>query len=252
MSGRLAGKTALVTGAGRGIGRAIAVRLAGEGALVAAIDRDISDETVADIDAAGGSAFALQADISKTSEIASMFERLGQELAERGTPTLDILVNNAGISGRADISALTETLFDRVFDTNVKGMLFVTQNALSLMPDGGRIINLSSVSSHNAYPATIAYAATKAAVDSITLSLAAGLGGRGITVNAVAPGAVRTGFDGRDLAYGPERTAQLAALAALGRVGEPDDIARVVAFLASEDAGWITGERIRATGGMRL
>jgi 3-oxoacyl-[acyl-carrier protein] reductase len=180
-----------------------------------------------------------------------MFEQLEHALAERGAVGLDILVNNAGISAFADISALTETVFDSTFDTNVKGVLFVTQHALSLMPDGGRIINVSSMVSHNAYPGSVAYAASKAAVDSITLSLAAGLGGRGITVNAVAPGATRTDFLAA-LNDNPGRMAALEAGAALGRIGEPEDIARIVEFLASDDAGWITGERIRASGGMHL
>ncbi len=254
MSGRLAGRTALVTGAGRGIGRAIAAGLAREGALVAANyrrSRDEAETLVHDIEAAGGAAFALQADVGKTSDLASMFEQLKHALAERGAVGLDILVNNAGISAFADISALTETVFDSTFDTNVKGVLFVTQHALSLMPDGGRIINVSSMVSHNAYPGSVAYAASKAAVDSITLSLAAGLGGRGITVNAVAPGATRTDFlVARNV--NPERMAALEDGAALGRIGEPEDIARIVVFLASDDAGWITGERIRASGGMHL
>jgi NAD(P)-dependent dehydrogenase (short-subunit alcohol dehydrogenase family) len=233
------GLVAIVTGGASGIGAATAELLGQRGAAVAVLDRDIATLPTQP-------ALALQCDVTATAvvdhAVGAVADRLG---------AIDILVNNAGISAFADISALTETVFDSTFDTNVKGVLFVTQHALPLMPDGGRIVNVSSMVSDNAYPGSVAYAASKAAVDSITLSLAAGLGGRGITVNAVAPGATRTDFLAA-LNDNPERMAALEDGAALGRIGEPEDIARIVVFLASDDAGWITGERIRASGGMHL
>jgi 3-oxoacyl-[acyl-carrier protein] reductase len=254
LSNRLNGKTALVTGASRGIGRQIALKLAGEGALVAAHYGKTKDGALAvvkDIEAAGGRAFAIGADVGDITQIAAMFEGLGRELTARGANGLDILVNNAGVGAAGDVSSTTEQDFDRVFDTNVKGLLFVTQHAMPLLRDGGRIINLSSMVGHNAYPGAIAYAASKAAVDSMTLSLAAGLGPRGITVNAVAPGATKTDF----IAFLMDNEPMIRALeaqTALGRLGVAEDIAGVVCFLASDEARWITGERIRASGGMQL
>lgn len=251
---KLEGRTALITGASRGIGRAIALRLARDGALVAVHygSRDAqAREVVAEIEAAGGRAFALGADLRDGAAIARMFEDLDRELAARGETGLDILVNNAGIGGIGSMSETDEALFDDLFAVNVKGLFFVTKHALPRLRDGGRVINLSSMVSKNAYPGFIAYAATKAAVDSISLSLAAELGSRGITVNAIAPGATATDFIG-PLADNQELMAALEAGAALKRIGQAEDIADVVAFLVSDDGRWVTGERIRASGGMHL
>lgn len=254
MSGTLGGKVALVTGASRGIGRAIALKLGSEGALVAvhfATSRQAAEAVVADISAAGGTAFAVQADLSRMADIDTLFDALDVELARHGAGALDILVNNAGIGVGGGIESLTEADFDRVFTLNVKGMTFVTQRALSRIPDGGRIVNISSMVGHNAYPGLLAYAATKAAVDSLTLSMAAGLGKRRITVNSVAPGATESDFMG-GATRREDVASQMRALTALQEIGKPDDIAEVVAFLASDAGRWITGERIRASGGMHL
>jgi len=254
MGDKLKGKTALVTGASRGIGREIAPRLASEGALVAVhygASKEAAEAVLAAIESAGGKAFLVQGDVTSVSEIRGMFAELDKALAARGTSGLDILVNNAGVGVQGDVENTTEADFDLVFATNVKGLLFVSQHAVPRIRDGGRVINLSSMVGHNAYPGAIAYAATKAAVDSMTMSMALGLGPRKITVNAVAPGATDTDF----IAFIMDNEAivsHLKAQTALGEIGKPRDIAALVAFLASDDAGWITGERIRASGGMHL
>jgi NAD(P)-dependent dehydrogenase (short-subunit alcohol dehydrogenase family) len=200
MAKSLQGKIALVTGASRGIGKAIAVKPASEGATVAVhfgTQASRADEVVSTIEASGGRAFALQADLTDVGSIAAMFDAFDKKLAEFGTSKFDILVNNAGINAEGSIETLSEADYDRLFATNVKGLFFTSQHGVSRLNDGGRLINLSSMVGHNAYPAAVAYAATKAAVDSMTLSMAAGLGPRGITVNAVAPGATETDFIGK-------------------------------------------------------
>ncbi len=254
MGTSLSGKVALVTGASRGIGRAIALKLAGEGALIAlhyGASADGARAVLGEIEASGGQGFILQADVRDVASITAMFAALDTALADRGIAGIDILVNNAGIGVQGDVETTTEADFDAVFATNVKGLLFVSQHAVPRIKDGGRIINLSSMVGHNAYPGAIAYAATKAAVDSMTKSMAQGLGARRITVNAVAPGATDTDF----IAFIMDNEAVIShikAQTALGAIGQAPDIAEVVAFLASDAARWITGERIRASGGMHL
>jgi len=254
MAGTLQGKVALVTGASRGIGRAIALKLASQGATVAVhfgANRDAAEAVLSQIEAEGGQGFLLQADVTHVDQIAAMFTALDAELERLGRARLDILVNNAGIGVTGDVETTSEADFDRVFATNVKGLLFVSQQAVPRLADGGRIINISSMVGHNAYPGAIAYAATKAAVDSMTQSMALGLGARGITVNAVAPGATDTDFIDFVM-KDPAIVAHIEGQTALGRIGQAPDIAEVVAFLASDAAGWVTGERVRASGGMHL
>lgn len=254
MAGSLEGKVALVTGASRGIGRAIALRLAAEGALVAAhygASESAARAVLAEIEAAGGRGFLVQADLTDTGAIRAMFAALDAALAARGGARIDILVNNAGLGVSGDVETTTEEDFDRVFATNVKGLLFVSQNAVPRLNDGGRIINISSMVAYNAYAGAIAYAATKAAVNSMTTSMAQGLGSRGITVNGVAPGATDTDF----ISFVMKDEAMVAAMkaqTALGGIGQAPDIADVVAFLASDASSWVTGETIRVSGGMRL
>jgi 3-oxoacyl-[acyl-carrier protein] reductase len=254
MSGELTGKTALVTGGSRGIGRGIAERMAAAGALVAVhygSRRDVAEATVRDIEAAGGNAFAVGCDISSPREIEAMFGVLDDEFLSRtGGTGLDILVNNAGVAVVGHLQDLSEADFDRQFDTNVKGPFFVTQQAFPRLRDDGRIIFITSGTARRANPEAIAYAATKAAINYVALALAAQLGPRRITVNALAPGLTETEMVSGNLDHPVfQRT---IANTALGRIASVSDIAEVAGFLASPAAGWITGEVIHATGGEAL
>lgn len=245
-------KTALVTGASRGIGRAIAVELARAGARVAVhynANTQAAKETVTAIEAEGGAAFTVQADLAEPGAADALIDALAAEL--RGEP-LDILVNNAGIGAFGGISTVTEADYDRAFAVNTKSLFFITRRALELIPDGGRIINTGSGVTRIAFPDGIAYAMAKGAVDTFTLALAAELGPRGITVNTVAPGIIDTDINASWLRGNAEAEAAAAARAALGRVGQPEDVAGPVLFLASEAGRWTTGQVIDATGGGHL
>jgi NAD(P)-dependent dehydrogenase (short-subunit alcohol dehydrogenase family) len=250
----LEGKIALVTGASRGIGCAIALRFGAEGALVAVHfnhDRAAAQAVVGAIAAAGGTAFAVAVDFAEPSAAEQLFVAFDASLRQRGDrPKLDILVNNAGIGSRQPIEQVTPDDFERMIAINLRAPFFVMQQALPRLVDGGRIINIGSTAARISYAETPLYAATKAALQSLTLSTAKRLGPRGITVNAVAPGATRT--DLNPLARAPESAKQIASETILGRVGEAEDIADVVAFLASSQAHWITGQVIEASGGLRL
>jgi NAD(P)-dependent dehydrogenase (short-subunit alcohol dehydrogenase family) len=254
MSKPLSGKIALVTGASRGIGQAIAKRLAADGAVVAVhynSAADAANATVADIEAAGGAGFALQADLSQRDGAKLLAERLTAELQRRNqSPLFDILVNNAGISIHATLEKITEDDFDLVLQTNLKSPFFLIKALLPQLRDGGRIVNISSMGTRAAYPRMSAYAPAKAGLEALTRLLAVDLGARGITVNAVMPGATAT--DMNTVARDPVANRAVVATIALGRVGQPGDIAKVVAFLASDDGGWVTGQMLDASGGQRL
>lgn len=251
---RLQGKTALVTGASRGIGKATALRLAAEGALVAihyAHSREAADEVIRTIAMQGGAAFAIGADLRDAASIPALFDALDTELMQRaGDRPLDILVNNAGIGPRALFEDVTEADLNEVWQLNFKAPFLITQAAARRMREGGRIINVSSLATRSAFPDLAAYAPAKAGLEALTLMLAAHFGPRQITVNAVLPGAIATDMNPR--AADPEASRGIAAATALRRVGQPDDVADVIAFLASDEARWITGERIAVTGGQRL
>ena len=244
---KLADRHALVTGASRGLGAAIALRLAAEGARVV-INYNKSaaraEAVVADIVALGGAAVAMKADISRVSEV----ERLVADAAD-WLGGLDILVNNAGVgNGGVAFGRVDEAAFDRVFGANVKSVLFATQAAAPLIPDHeGVVINLGSLMTRQPGTRPL-YSTSKAAVETLTVTLAQALASRGIRVNAVAPGPIDTDMMASN---GPEGVRRFAERTALGRLGKPEEIAGVVAFLASEDASYITGETIAVGGGFR-
>ena len=251
MTKSLAGKVALVTGASRGIGRAIALSLGRRGATVLvhyANARDAAEDVVCEIGAER--AIALQADLADANGAASLATATGQVLDRFGQLPLDILVNNAGVSCRAPIEDVTQADLARVMQVNFHAPFFLIQHLLPRFRAGGRIVNVSSMGVRSAYPGMAAYAPSKAALEALTLVLAAHLGPRGITINAVRPGATATDMNAG--ARDPVTAAATAKSIALGRVGQPDDIADIVAFLASDDARWITGQCLDASGGQRL
>ncbi|GIJ25828.1 short-chain dehydrogenase [Micromonospora qiuiae] len=247
----LDGKTALVTGGGRGIGRAIALRLATDGARVAVhygASADAATEVVELIRARGGDAFALQAQLGVPGDAAALWSAF-----ERHADGVDIIVNNAGALGaREPFEDVTEAGFDDVFAINTKAPFFIVQQGLTRLRDAGRIVNVSTSFTHGSRnPDLLAYSMSKAAIDAFTGALAKHLGPRGITVNAVGPGATATDMNAARLAT-PEGRDAIASRSPLNRVAEPQDIADIVAFLASPDARWVTGQWIDATGGALL
>jgi 3-oxoacyl-[acyl-carrier protein] reductase len=246
MMSTLKNKTALVTGASRGIGAAIAVRLAADGAHVIlhygsgeAEARGVADR----IKAAGGTADLVQADLSKADGPKTLAERIKAS-------KVDILVNNAGVAPFASITEMDEATFDNLANINMRSLFFVTQKVLPKIPDGGRIINISSAVARVSFPGIPAYSATKGFVDVLTLHLAADLGKRGITVNAVAPGAIDTRMSA--WIHGPGGVETLAQIQALPGIGKPEHVAGAVAFLAGPDGAWTTGTIVEASGGTKI
>lgn len=240
----LAGKVAIVTGASRGIGRAIAERLGRDGANIVVTyvgNRDKAEEVVAAIKTDGSEAIAIQVDMRKVADVRSLFQKT---LAHFGK--LDILVNNAaGKNLFKPTAEMTEEEYDSMFDIT-RGVYFALQEAAHHMADGGRIINLSSSATAMSIPTGGAYAGCKAAIEHFSMALAKELGARGITVNTVSPGVTET--DG--LVLDQEQVNQMIAQTPLGRLGHPDDIASAVAMLVSDDAHWVSGQSIRANGGI--
>lgn len=242
-------KTALVTGASRGIGRAIARRLAADGATVAVHhggNEAAAKETVTMIEDAGGRAFAVCARFGEAGAV----ERLAEAVTS-AFGGLDILVGNAGISSHSTIGQLTEDELDRLLTVNVKTPMLLIQRLLPALNNGGRIVTIGSMASRIAVQSQIAYTVSKAAVEALAPTLANELGHRGITVNTVAPGPIRTDLTEPMLAI-PEAAAGLTAITALGRIGEPEDVADVVGFLAGPGGRWITGRTLDVSGGTYL
>jgi 3-oxoacyl-[acyl-carrier protein] reductase len=248
--GELEGKVAIVTGASKGIGAAIAKGLGAAGAAVVvnyASSREGADRVVAEITGRGGRAVAVQGDVAKATDVRRLFEE-----TQRAFGTLDVLVNNAGVYQLEPIESVVEDAFHRQFNTNVLGPILAIQEAVKHFgPKGGSVINISSVASTAAPPNSVVYSATKGALDTVTQVLAKELGPRRIRVNTIAPGGVETeGVHAAGL-MGSDFEKQIVAGTPLGRLGQPEDIAGVAVFLASDAAGWVTGERIGASGGFR-
>jgi 3-oxoacyl-[acyl-carrier protein] reductase len=247
---KLTDKVAVVTGASKRIGAGIAKRLAAEGAEVVvnyASSKEDADRVVAQIQQSGGKAVAVQADVSKAADVKRLFAE-----TKRAFGKLDVLVNNAGVYQFAPLAEITEEQFHRQFNTNVLGLLLATQEAAKLFGEnGGSIINIGSTASRITPPTSAVYTATKGAVDAITQVLSKELGPKRIRVNSINPGMVETegvhaaGFVGSDFQK------QFQAHTPLGRIAQPDDIAPIAVFLASGESGWLTGETILASGGLR-
>lgn len=257
MSQRLATKTALITGSSRGIGRAVALSFAKEGAALIGVhygaNADAANATVRDIEALGAKAVAVKADLKEGKDAAdslwAQFSEIAQ--AETGSSTLDILVNNAGIAIALPLTQTSEAVFDEVMTINYKAPFFLIQAVADHMRNNGRIINVSTGFTRIAAPMHSAYAASKGALETLTLALAPAFAARGITVNAVLPGVTETDMNAEWLAS-PDARAGAEALSVFSRVGQVEDVADVITFLASNDARWITGQRIDATGGARI
>jgi len=247
---KLKNKVAVVTGASKGIGAGIAKALAAEGASVVvnySSSKEGADRVVAEIAQNGGKAVAVQGDVAKASDVQRIFAETKKAFGK-----LDVLVNNAGVYEFAPLAEITEEQFHRLFNTNVLGLLLATQEAAKFFgPEGGSIINIGSTISQITPPTTAVYTATKGAVDAVTHVLAKELGPKKIRVNSINPGVVETegvhaaGFIGSDFLK------QFEAQTPLGRIGQPADIAPIAVFLASSESGWLTGETLLASGGLR-
>jgi len=249
MPSKLSGKVAVVTGSSKGIGAEIARQLAAEGASVAvnySSSRDDADKVVSDITAKGAKAIAVQADISKAADVKNLFAETAKAFGR-----LDVLVNNAGIYKFASFDQITPDHFHKHFDLNVLGLILTIQEAVKRFgPEGGSIVNISSIASNAGFPGSGVYAASKAAVNSLTRTFAAELGPRKIRVNAVAPGAVATEGNAEMADPSSEFYKEYVARAKLGRIGQVDDIAPAVVYFASNDSKWVTGETLFVTGGI--
>jgi 3-oxoacyl-[acyl-carrier protein] reductase len=248
--GELEGKVAIVTGASKGIGAGIAKSFGAAGAAVVvnyASSREGADRVVAEITGNGGQAIAVQGDVSKAGDVQRLFAE-----TKKAFGALDILVNNAGVYQFAPLEEVTEAEIHREFGTNVVGLLLTTQEAVRHFgADGGSVINIGTVATERATPGAVVYTASKGAVDAITMVLAKELGPKHIRVNSINPGGVETEGTHRLGVVGSDFQREMVAGTPLGRFGQPEDIARVAVFLASDAAGWLTGEKITASGGFR-
>jgi 3-oxoacyl-[acyl-carrier protein] reductase len=250
MSAKLDGNVAVVTGASKGIGAGIARQLAAEGAAVIvnySSSKTAADKVIADIREAGGHAVAVQGNVSKSVDVSRLFAE-----AVNAFGKIDVLVNNAGVYRFGPIESITEAEFRRQYDTNVLGLILAVQEALKYFgPRGGTIINISSIVGTNPWPQTALYSSTKAAVENLTRCPALELAPRKVRVNAVSPGTTESEGTAELKLFAGDEGKKLIAATPLGRLGTPADIARVVAFLASDDSAWVTGEVIRASGGAK-
>jgi 3-oxoacyl-[acyl-carrier protein] reductase len=247
---KLKNKVAIVTGASKGIGAGIARAYGKEGASVVvnySSDKAGAEKVVTDIVAAGGKAIAVQANVARAADVKKLFAETKNAYGK-----LDILVNNAGVFKFEPLEAVTEEEFHRQFNTNVWGTILATQEAIQhFNGDGGSVINISSVVSDNPLPNSVVYSATKGAVDTIAIGLSKEFGHKNIRINTIAPGGVDTEGTQSIGMIGGDFEKQLVAGTPLGRIGQPDDIAKVAVFLGTSDAGWINGQKINVSGGLR-
>ncbi|MGH3983521.1 MAG: SDR family oxidoreductase [Pseudonocardiaceae bacterium] len=249
--GPLAGQAAVVTGGSRGIGRAIVRRLAGDGATVVFTynsHQAAAEQLVDEVGGAGGRAHAVALDLRDLARLEALSSTADEVFSRAGLAGLDILVNNAGVLATGSIAEVTEVDYDRIMATNAKGVFFAIQHAARRLRDGGRIINISTVSTIWPSPGEAIYAASKAALEQFTRVASRELGSRGITVNTVSPGP--TGTDLLRGASSVDTLQGVATLTPLGRLGQPADIADLIALLVRADSRWVTGQNIRADGGL--
>lgn len=243
----------MVTGGSRGLGRNAVLSLAKRGVdsiFTFHSNKAEADNVVAAVAEAGARAIALPLDTGNIGAFSDFVHRVKAALAELGAERFDFLVNNAGTSLHKPFEQTTEEELDGMYNVHFKGVFFLTQQLLPLINNGGRIINVSSGLTRVSFPGSSAYAAMKSAVETLTRYLAKELGSRGIAVNTVAPGAIATDFSGGMVRDNPEVNKLVASITALGRVGEPDDVGGVVAFLCADEAGWVNAQRIEVSGGM--
>jgi NAD(P)-dependent dehydrogenase (short-subunit alcohol dehydrogenase family) len=249
-------KIALVTGGSRGLGKDMALRLAEKGndvIITYQSQKDAADAVVKQIEETGRKAVALSLDVADFNSLDGFIEKVKQTLESKwGVSHFDFLINNAGIGATIPFAQVTEADFDRFMNVHFKSVYFLTQKCLGFVNDKGRIINISTGTTRFCVPGYSVYASMKGAIETLTKYLAKELGARGITVNVVAPGPIETDFNNAAIRNNPERKAAMASMTALGRVGQAEDIGGVVAFLCSQDGGWITGQRIEASGGVAL
>lgn len=249
-------KIALVTGASRGLGRDMALNLAKKGidVLITYVsNREKAEEVVKEIQSIGQKSAAFPLDTGKVRTFDDFFGKISGYLKEQnGSSNFDFLINNAGTGLYAPFAQTTEEQFDEILNIHYKGVFFLTQKALTLMNDGGRIINISSGLARFSMPGYSAYGSMKGAIEVLSRYLSKELGSRGIAVNVIAPGAIETDFGGGHVRDNKDLNNMIAAMTALGRVGLPEDIGGVVAFLCTEEARWINGQRIEVSGGMNL
>lgn len=249
-------KIALVTGGSRGLGKDMALRLAEKGhdvVITYQSQKEAAEAVVAQIESKGQKAVALHLDVSDFSSLDGFVKTLSNTLQSKwSVSNFDFLINNAGMGATIPFAQVTEADFDQFMNVHFKSVYFLTQKSLPILNDGGRIINISTGTTRFCVPGYSVYASMKGAVETLTKYLAKDLGARGITVNVVAPGPIETDFNNAAIRNNPERKAAMAGMIALGRVGQAEDIGGVIAFLCSADAGWITGQRIEASGGVSL
>ena len=249
-------KIALVTGGSRGLGKDMALSLAKKGIDVVFTyhsNRQEAEKVAAEIESLGRKGHFFQLDAGDIKSFDEFFKQVTQKLTEAtGSPNFDFLINNAGTSLYAAFADTTEEQFDDALNIHYKGVFFLTQKALPFINDGGRVVNISSGLARFSFPGYSGYASMKGAVEVLTRYLAKELGARGITANVVAPGAIETDFGGGVVRDNKEMNAQIAGITSLGRVGLPGDVGGVVAFLCTDEAGWINGQRIEVSGGTLL